>query len=78
MIVLLLILLLLALTGALAFVAKVVLGVALGIVVGVAALAFVVRWRFRRAVFGQGRRRPIRRAGRSRIEVLDRDHRFDV
>jgi hypothetical protein len=77
-ILLLLILLLLALTGALAFVAKVILGVALGIVVGVVALALLVRWRFRRAVYGQRRRRPLGRSGRSRIEVLDRDHRFDV
>jgi hypothetical protein len=74
-IVLLLILLLLAVTGALAFVVKVALGIALGFVIGAVALGLIVRWRIRRALFGNGRRVIANRG--SRIEVLDPDHRLD-
>jgi membrane protein implicated in regulation of membrane protease activity len=76
-VVLLILLLLLALTGALAFVVKVALGIALGLFIGVVAVVVLLRWRIRRALFGDARRRGHRIRG-SRVEVLDRDHRVDI
>jgi hypothetical protein len=75
MVVLILLLLLLALLGVLGFVIKVAFAVALGLVIAFVAIAGIVWWRVRRALFGSRRDRWRRVRGRdgSTIEVLDRD-----
>lgn len=78
MAVLLLLLIVLAVTGVLWFVVKVAIGVALGIFLGLVAVAAVVTWRVRRALFGSRRRPggglgPRGPRGGSRITIIRPD-----
>lgn len=71
MILLLIGLLILALTGAFWFVLKIAFAVALGLFVAVVAIAALVRWRYRRALYGpRGKWRRVR--GSSNVTVLYR------
>jgi ABC-type nickel/cobalt efflux system permease component RcnA len=78
LLVFLLILLLLAVAGILGLVVKIALGVALGMVAAVLMIAWLVRRRIRRFLYGASRRPPIgpnaprwRQIPGSRVEVLD-------
>jgi len=63
--------------GILGVVVKVALGVALGLVAGVVLVAWIVRRRVRRFLYGSSRRPPVdrsqgwRQIPGSRVEVLD-------
>jgi membrane protein implicated in regulation of membrane protease activity len=71
--ILILLILLLAAAGVLGFVVKVALGVALGLVAAFVLLAWSLKRRVQRVLWGPSPRRPRRIRG-SRVEVLDRRH----
>jgi len=77
LLILLLILVLLAMAGILGFVVKVALGIALGLVAAVMIVAWLVRRRVRRFLFGSSRRPASpgparwRQIPGSTVEVLD-------
>jgi membrane protein implicated in regulation of membrane protease activity len=71
--ILILLIVLLAAAGVLGFVVKVALGVALGLVAAFALLAWTMKRRIQRALWGPPPRRSRRVRG-SRVEVLDRRH----
>ncbi len=79
LLVLLVFLVLLAMAGILGFVVKVALGIALGLVAAVMLVAWLVRRRVRRMLYGSPRRPRVppggprwRQIPGSRVEVLDR------
>lgn len=81
----LLLILVLAMAGVLGVVVKVALGVALGLVAGVMLVAWIVRRRIRRFLYGSSRRPPFggpsgrwRQIPGSRVEVLDEHAPRDV
>jgi len=77
LLILLLILVLLAMAGILGFVVKVALGIALGLIAAVTIVAWLVRRRVRRFLFGSSRRPSgpggarWRQIPGSSVEVLD-------